>query len=145
MKESCALTCFLIGGIASIIYFLVLYNLTKRARKWPTTIGQIIDSELVSFGAANARYRAVIRYEYQINGKSYVSKRLNYGYLISTSSLSYAQKKVKLYFPGRKCTVYYDPLRPQRSVLETSLNLPLYLLLFSGIFLVLFSVIFLIR
>ena len=94
----------LITGGLLLIYFFILLYLIRKTRKWPTTIGQILFSEVAT-----------------------------YGYRMSTNSLSYAQKKVKQYFPGRKCTVHYNPQKPQSAVLETSLSSPLYLLLLSGI------------
>ena len=122
----------IMGGLLLIYFFILLYFI-RKARKWPTTIGQILFSEVATSGSIDELHRVVIKYEYQVQRKLYVSNRLNYGHRMSTSSLSYARKKVKQYFPGRKCTVHYNPQKPQSAVLETSLSSPLYLLLFSGI------------
>ena len=129
--------CLLVGGVLSLIYFFILLYFTRRAKKWPTTIGQVLFSEISTSGLDVEVYKAVIKYKYQVQGKIYVSNRLSYGCDIAISSLSYAQKKVKQYFVGSTCTVYYNPHKPQISVLEISLKLPLFIVLFSGILLIL--------
>lgn len=127
----------LVGGVFSLIYFFILFSLMRRTKKWPTTIGEVLSSEIPALGLDADVYKVIVKYKYQVQGKVYVSKRLGYGCGIAISSLSYARKKVKRYFPGSMCTVYYNPHKPQISVLETSLNLPLLFLLFGGILLIL--------
>ena len=127
---------FLVGGFFSLIYFFILFYFIRRSKKWPITIGQVLSSEISASGIDAEVYKAIVKYKYQVQGKVYVSNRLSYGCGIAISSLSYARKKVKRYFPSSTCTVYYNPHKPQISVLETSLNLPLLFLLFGGILLV---------
>lgn len=63
----------LITGGLLLIYFFILLYLIRKTRKWPTTIGQILFSEVATSGSVNDLHRVVVKYEYQIQGKLYVS------------------------------------------------------------------------
>jgi hypothetical protein len=58
-----------------------------------------------------------IGYEYQVNEEPYWSDCVNYGFTGSNDG-NFATAYVAKYPAGTQVVVYYDPLDPQRSVLE---------------------------
>ena len=53
----------IMGGLLLIYFFILLYFI-RKARKWPTTIGQILFSEVATSGGIDELHRVVIKYEY---------------------------------------------------------------------------------
>jgi hypothetical protein len=139
--------CLLAGGIIQVLCFFVLLYFSRKSKQWPTTMGQILSSKISSLGSnyedMNKSYKAVIRYQYQVQDEIHVSDRLHYGDWIATDFSSYAKKVVTRYKEGCECIVHYDPQKPQDSVLETTLGLSTYLLLVGGILFILIDIVLL--
>lgn len=129
--------CLLFGGIIQMLCFFVLLHLSKKSKQWPTTMGKILSSEISTLGSncddMSKSYKAVIRYQYQVQDNMYRSSRLHYGSWIATDFSSYAKKAAQRYKEGCECTVHYNPQKPQNSVLETKLGMSTYHLLVGGI------------
>lgn len=129
--------CLVVGGILQILCFLRILYKTERSKQWPTTSGEILSSTLLDFGwdgeNTNKVYKAAIKYCYQIAGVIYCSKKIYYGDWISIGFSSYMKKIVKEYSIGVKCTVHYNPQKPQESVLKVILAFPAYCILVGGL------------
>ena len=116
-----------------------LAQLAKRAKTWPTTQG-VIKQAGVTLAHKTGRlfvrtaHRPDIRYEYTVDDQRYTSNYpwfgSEYTYPIrhtaswrgSLSSgrngLLLAQHIADSYHPGKAVTVYYDPDRPSRAIIE---------------------------
>lgn len=138
-----AYICLLICGIMQMICFFILFHFVKKSKQWPTTKGKILYSGITFYGLddenSNRVYKAVVRYQYQVMDKIYISERLYYGDWITTNFSSRARKLAKQYILGSECNVYYNPLNPRKSVLKTNLNASVCGMLVSGIIFILFA------
>jgi hypothetical protein len=96
----------IIGNIMCYRYF---QEETKLKYQWPTTQGAVLSySELWSPDKDFYDNRTVyIEYTYELNGRKY-----------SASQMWLYEKEVPKYLQGQKVTVYYDPLKPERSVIQ---------------------------
>lgn len=122
----------------AVFYFFIVFYLSKKAKRWPKTMGEILFSEVTSsvFSPEDPHritYKAKIKYQYQVQDKIYVSDKICYGDWIFISSSSYARKLVNKHQIGNKCIVHYNSQKPQNAVLETAISSPVRLLLFCGI------------
>ncbi len=137
MEYTIIYICLLVGGLIQLLCFFVLLYFSMRSKRWPKTEGKILSSRVSSLGwddeDVSKSYKAIIRYKYEVQNKIYISDKLNYGDWLATSFLFYVKKIVKRYEEGCKCTVYYNPQKPQYSVLETALSISTYSLLVGGL------------
>ncbi len=108
----------LIGGMAA---FSKARN--KAALDWPTVEGEIVHSEATSKwstdsqGHAVMRYKADIHFRYTVDGKTYDGKRITFlSAIIDTAAK--AQALCDRYPLGARPPVYYNPKKPEDSVLE---------------------------
>jgi hypothetical protein len=113
----------LIGAFASlfILYGLYLMVSALRTYRWPTTTGLVrardIDVRRGSEGG-DTSYVPQLRYEYEVDGDSYVSSQIAAGGGPSFSSRSGAEEWLEEFPDGDEVTVHYRPSRPDRSVLK---------------------------
>ncbi len=113
----------------------------RRSLAWPTTSGVITASEILEnkqYRNSNTRSDVVIyfepsiRYRYTVSGRSYLSNQVSFGGFNSTDPKE-ATAIVNRYEKGRSVTVYYNPTRPEESVLETGTTPLTYIPLGLGI------------
>ncbi|BEG98211.1 hypothetical protein BSYN_04760 [Bacteroides sedimenti] len=75
--------CLLIGGALQILCFLNIFHQTRKSKQWSTTTGKIRSSELIDFGwnhdSSSKSYRAIVEYQYQVDGEIYSLKKIYYG------------------------------------------------------------------
>ena len=83
------------------------------------TTGKINTSD-ISHGS-KPRFRFNIKYEYQVNSKSYESSRIGFGFKGSDKKES-VDLIVSRYPIGQQVTVYFDKSNPSFSVLEPERN-----------------------
>jgi len=118
-----------------IILFFYLLSMSFQTKKWPETLGIIIESKLCessSSGEYNTKsYKAKIRYSYIINNKEYHSTRVFWGSWIEIETPNPAKRIIKKYPSNMKVTVYYNPFNPKQSVLETGVNSVIYRILIA--------------
>ena len=109
------------GILLGIIFFT--QRKVAQASTWPSTLGTVTAStvERRSSGDGYSDY-PVVRYSYQVIGRSYQGNRIMPGPEVGGSG---AQKVVARYPAGAQVMVYYDPDKPSESVLER--NLPGYI------------------
>lgn len=92
------------------------------SRNWYPVPGTIVASEVsVNVGSSSsptgASYDPRITYEYEVNGRLFTGNNLNFS-RFRTNTPGQASNAVRHYPAGKTVTVYHDPIRPERSVLE---------------------------
>ena len=100
--------------------------------------GLITESKVESWEDSDGdrSYAPSVTYQYKVNRIRYNGDRISFGDHAGGSS-SLAKSLVHRYRAGREVHVYYDPDRPDRSVLEPGQTLGTLLpLAFGGLFLV---------
>lgn len=113
------------------------------SRNWPQVPGLITESKVESWedSEGDRSYTPSVTYEYKVSQIRYIGDRISFGNHAGGSS-SLAKSLVRRYRPGIEVPVYYDPDRPERSVLEPGQAPVTFLFLgLGGLFLVLGSVI----
>lgn len=130
-----------IGLIAIGLFLVVITPMSIRAGKksasWPSVTGTVLSSEVEEKISADAEdgvsrtYYPRIRYEYLIGENKYQGSK--YKLLESSMSKRKAEEFAAMFLPGNKVNVYYNPKKPQESVLQTGTQNFLYVFLFLGI------------
>ena len=91
----------------------------KTSTTWPTTPGEVIESELERHrGEDGTTYSALVVYRYSLDGGEFESDRVWIGGNYSTSNRAEMQAVVREYPVGNRVTVYYSPDDPAQSVLK---------------------------
>jgi hypothetical protein len=136
-----AFTIFFGGGFmcaAFIMLFFVgiLSIKTLLAMRWPATEGVIVAGHIASSHSSEGgtSYRPVIVYQYQVGERTYQNDLLAFGAKNYSGSYGGAQRKIQKYPPGGRVQVYYNPGKPQKSVLEVRATGSTLLLLMSILF-----------
>ena len=150
---------FLLGS-AFLVYGIYPFYFGVVTRRWPTTSGIIISSDVkkekssyVRMSSAHASrspngYHAVVNYKYAVNQKEFESNRIIHNPLGAGVYFSdhIPNECIKKYHPGKNVTVFYDPAKPEYAILEPGVNISFssyitYILSGSfGIFLILVSI-----
>lgn len=134
--------------LIAIIFFILgcyLYKKSKETIKWNKTKGSISDSkldELIMETDSPITYKARVRYSYTIDGEEYISKRIFFGDFIRGGSQFSSRKLLKKYTKGAVVDVYYNPLKPEESVLEKGIHFNVVLLFITSFALVTFAIFF---
>lgn len=133
-----------IFGIILLLHFLYLHITSSKTKNWKHVKGKILISNIDNINYtgedADLSYKAKVKYQYNLNGKNYLSKKIFYGDYIR-SNMSYRAKKViKKYGKDEIVTVYYNPDNPEESVLETGINPVIYKILYVSLCLILLSI-----
>ncbi len=112
---------FLFGMGLSIFGGIFLWK-ALSSQTWPSVKGKIISATLEQ-GKVRGRVisREKIQYEYHVEGKRFVGERVSMGPRLLMFGLS-AEQVIKKYPKNMPVTVYYNPSRPEKSVLEPGLN-----------------------
>ena len=99
---------------------------TWRARSWLAAPGKIVSAKSVQRKVARSlssqndddyemRNFAEIVYAYEVGGRALKGQRLSIGSDLGNFEVA---EKLKRYKPGTAVTVYYDPRKPERAVIE---------------------------
>lgn len=102
-------------GLFLIVVSVWLRWQSARVGEWPQTEGVILASALVA-DPHDAGSSFQLQYSYQVGGVSYTSERLTFN--PTSDSVDAKAARLAAYPVGRQVTVYYDPARPERAVLE---------------------------
>lgn len=107
-------------GIALIIFGLHRVYRGAETEEWEETMGEITRSAMEDDTVLEieARYSAIIRYSYIVNGREYSSSQIAYGLTKKEGSRSQAKKIIRKYPFGKKVKVYYNREEPSKAVLE---------------------------
>lgn len=123
----------------------------KASEDWPTVTGVVIESDVEARqdrdrngngNRSSTTYKAIVVYDYTVDGKEYSSGRIWFGSDISTSDQAQMRNIVKGYPTGSDVKVYYNPDDPAEAVLQPGVFFTSYfLLIFGGVFAVVGSVV----
>jgi len=92
-----------------------------RATSYASTDGRVLESRVdVSYDSDGDSYSAVIRYAYEVKGREYIGDRIRYG--TKSGGKRPSQAFVDHHPRGATVKVYYDPLKPAESVLQTGIG-----------------------
>ncbi len=112
-----------------------------KAQKWPRAKGRIIKSKVEELRTSSkiriARLCLSLDYLYMVGDKIFEGHRLNSGWRCFASE-NYIKEVLKRYPTGKVVEVYYNPKRPEISMLEPGLNWSVFLM--SGFGLVTVSI-----
>lgn len=131
----------LIGVLLTIWGWTILQN-ARASASWPTADGLITDSRVSRSTDSDGgdSYSPEITYSYAVNNLGYVNNTIKFGEN-SYGSRSKAEKIAAGYPIGRNVTVYYDPEKPDRSVLEPGVTAGSYIVISIGVFFILITLI----
>ncbi|MBI2499233.1 DUF3592 domain-containing protein [Candidatus Woesearchaeota archaeon] len=135
-----SLTGTIIGKIIFIIIGLIFFisaiiNILRgySSKNWPSVQGKIIHSDIqiqrdIRHGP---NYSPTILFEYFINGTKYFSNRISFG---GTSTGLIGIQRILIKYPvGSDVLVYYNPQKPQISILEPGITFSIIIFLLVGI------------
>ena len=111
-------------GLGAWVYIAYLRMKVKKSMSWPSTQGEIIQSEVVLTGCGSGNvnsspgHSAIILYQYQVRGKRYESNNFTIGGNVSSGSEQKEEEKVHQYPVGTAVDVYYNPENPEDVCLE---------------------------
>ncbi|MCH8907979.1 MAG: DUF3592 domain-containing protein [Candidatus Heimdallarchaeota archaeon] len=124
---------FGMGIIAAAIYPIIL---AIKSQSWPTTLGKVTISEInVITDKERTSYEHLMAYEYELNGSTYASDKLEYRFFKFGGTRS-IRKIVDDYPVGREVVVHYDAHDPWTAVLNTAIHKWSYMFIFGGIWVI---------
>jgi hypothetical protein len=92
-----------------------------KAQSYLTTEGTILSSEVTTHSDSDGTtYGVAMKYSYEARGRSYTGDK--YRYDNSTSSDHWAYRVVEAHPPGKRVTVFFNPLNPGDAVLSAGLH-----------------------
>ncbi|HEX5756924.1 MAG TPA: DUF3592 domain-containing protein [Arenimonas sp.] len=117
----------IIASIGTALHALWRWQRVRASQSWRSTEGEIIEADVrkqASGGPGNVTrtWGAVVRYRYQVGGRSYVGKRLKLGGELDTGSRERAEARLLPYPPGARVDVYYNPTKPADACLERDME-----------------------
>jgi hypothetical protein len=127
----------LVLGLGVFVVLISVVGLTKfRASKtWLWTTGEITSAEMekhVGHGRSRSvSYHAAIVYDYSVQGTKYSGHRVAFGEY-GTGNPNHARQILNCYPLGKQVDVYYNPSKPEDSVLERRLGCAVYIGLLVG-------------
>ena len=149
-------TLLLIGlgclAAAAVMFIFGVVNIISgtESKSWPSAEGYVITSYVdkrVEYVGSNRRrtttYTPVIRYEYNVSGRSYTSGRVCFSGGSGGSDRSDAVEVTEKYPEGAEVKVFYNQEKPEESVLEPGVVWSAIILIAAGlVFLVVAVIIF---
>lgn len=109
---------FFFGGLIALCNFISLGIEMHQAKGWSTTNAVITDSYItvINLGRSGQSFLAEVKYQFQIDGKSYTGDRLSFFNTRETREEN-AKNKLVPYPIGVKVNVFYDASNPGHSTL----------------------------
>jgi hypothetical protein len=103
---------------------------SKQSESWPFTEGEVVSSNVKSRhdSDGDTSYSAAVRYEYEVNGTTYVSRTISFGRKLYFGRAS-AEDVAAMYPVGEKVTVYYDPNNHKIATLEPGISVSSFIVL----------------
>ena len=125
--------CLIIGITMGTVQFIIAVYFHRRARssrQWPSTTGIVLktDVEIIKYEGS---CQPIVTYEYQVAGKSYTGNKitLTQG---SQPFIPLAKKCLSSYPESTELKVYYNPNKPEDSVLIPGLTIGVWGCYFAG-------------
>jgi len=110
-------------GVGMLVIGVIGLRQAAASRDWPTTQGVIVSSAVERVRRNDpdrgftTTFHARISFNYSVGGEPYTGDRVGFGDYGSNTN-HHARSVVRQYPVGSQVTVYYDPNRPQSSLLE---------------------------
>jgi Protein of unknown function (DUF3592) len=113
MLISFVLTAMALAAIFGVI-LMIQSSKRKAAAKWSAVQGRIVSAQVYrdTDSDGDTRDQPIITYEYVVNGQTFHSKRVKFGFTPKTNPT------MAKYPAGSVVQVFYDPAKPADSVLE---------------------------
>jgi hypothetical protein len=111
-----------LAGSALIVGALGEIRKAAATRRWLPTDGTVIESNVETEFNDGTYYRLTLTYQYEVDGKSYVSSRLRAQPSAVWAWAWPAQHKARRYKVGCSVRVYYSAEEPHESVLERGIS-----------------------
>jgi Protein of unknown function (DUF3592) len=115
-------------GVGGVYDFLRMRRTLSESARWPQAAGTITTSDVVAFQDTErdsddrersvTKYRAAIRFAYQVGAREFHSSRWSWGWTAIYGTPEGAQKIVDAHPKGKAVPVFYDPKQPESAVLE---------------------------
>lgn len=114
-----------IALVVLIVATLVHVATQKRQAResWGTAEGRVVESIVEARNPPgtdrpSVRFGARVVYDYTVAGKAYRSERVSFDGTLWRETRAAAEADRARYPEGAKVTVFYDPERPERAVLD---------------------------
>ena len=139
----------LVGGVASLSISLFVLSATvtglwtgwreasliPASFNWPSTQGQVIESQIQTYLSDYDDEDIEFRYRYEVDGNEYIRRNIGLGFSGA------GRDDIRRYHEGERITVYYRPISPEIAFLDhtrhrsrPSFTGVAFGLVFSGIF-----------
>jgi hypothetical protein len=108
---------------------------TTSAQRWPTTLGTVVDSRIVTVEVDDdhSAPQAHIRYRYEVSGRQFETDHLRYRMWNFGGTLHHYPPELARQYPtAASIPVSYDPADPSQAVIETTLSGNAYPTLTAG-------------
>ena len=114
---------FLLVLSGSVLHILYCIWRSYSALRWKVTEGRIVWSDVEEeCDNDGCTLKPVVRYEYQVRGRDYLSERFAFGFM--PSSFSFLAVGISNKFRiNDKVPVFYNPVRPKDAVLIRGIKL----------------------
>ena len=115
-------------GIILIVLYFRNKSKSEASKTWPSVSGQVldrgvkIDTDYDDDGGSTTTYLPQITYEYQVNGMSYQSHRFAFGSTPGFGNRNKAEAFLAPYAQGGTVKVFYNPEKPEESVLSQQMR-----------------------
>jgi len=138
MEEAHYVVCIsCILGIACLIFSGFLYKKSIETNTWRSCKGEILHSlvDRQQVGTSSPSYKAKIEYKYTAENQVYFSKRIYFGSSLFKFSAyrKEADSLVEKFRVGDSIDVFYNPRKPDESVLIQGVNSIVYIVFGSGL------------
>lgn len=110
----------IILGLGSGIYLIWRLVLQSASKHWSTTTGVILESNLEEDSDG---WYPNVRYEYAVQRKRYANDQLYFYAVNGSTNKRDAKKHLTPYPVGKTVTIYYNPTKPEESVLDRQVPL----------------------
>ena len=126
---------FIVIGLCMIWRGIQTIKTAIETKKWLYTLGEIVRSDVSESDDDDGKkfYTPVVEYTYSVNGCQYKGNTILIGANLSDYRRAKPQKVASKYVTNQKISVYYNPNKPQISVIETGLHKTTFFELFFGI------------
>jgi len=134
---------FIVGVVLSIVLSISI-NRGKKSAAWPSVRATVISAEIeekheYDEDGEHVYFYPRIKYDYQVEDQNYMGSK--YKLLDSSMSKRKVYELISHFIEGDIITAYYNPEKPEESVLITGVQKYLYIFLVIGIGLSVFSLV----
>jgi hypothetical protein len=139
----------IVGSVVGVVGLLLfvrgvwLFLKSRATRSWPSVPGEVITAMVersveTDEDGTTTSYTPRTVYRYSVDGQQYTCDDVAVGSAPSYSSRTRAQNKLA-YETGQKVTVYYNPKKPAKAVLEPGASRGLWSSLVFGVGFIIFG------